>query len=91
MIFAAVLTGWRMCAAPPLLVAFTEFSRRGSRSHVHHPAADVEDEAVPSAGRGHGYPADISAGGVGEVIRHSGVHRRFDIYGIGAAALPQRR
>ncbi len=31
-IFAAVLTGWRMCAAPPLLVAFTEFSRCGSRA-----------------------------------------------------------
>ena len=129
-IFAAVLTGWRMCAAPPLLVAFTEFSRCGSRarstplphhifgepvrvlrctlpvacfggsrtsagpcgrrSHVRHPAADVEDEAVSSSGWGHGYPADASAGGAGEVIRHSGVHRRFDIYGIGAAALSQQ-
>lgn len=27
LIFAAVPTGWQLCAAPPFLVAFTEFSR----------------------------------------------------------------
>ena len=32
LIFAAVSTGWRLCAAPPLLVAFTEFSRRNCRA-----------------------------------------------------------
>lgn len=31
-IFAAVSTGWQLCAAPPLLVAFTEFSRRNCKA-----------------------------------------------------------
>lgn len=31
-IFSAVSTGWSLCAAPPLLVAFTEFSRRSCKA-----------------------------------------------------------
>ena len=32
LIFAAVSTGWQLCVAPPLLVAFTEFSRRNCKA-----------------------------------------------------------
>lgn len=31
-IFVSIKTGWRLCVAPPLLVAFTEFSRRNCQA-----------------------------------------------------------